>query len=138
MDLFEEELEGDYEEMLSKFEKKKVLQVRGSLVRSENGVGGRKLWLWMVCSPRRAQRMESQGQSVMAEGAYLRVLLGHTGQQLVVPFEPTTAVSTAVDIILQKQPLAHPQVLLTHITPRRRPPYMSRDLTRPVIDDREH
>ncbi len=57
--------------------------------------------------------MESQGQSVLAEGAYLRVLLGHTGQQLVVPFEPTTAVSTAVDIILQKQPLAHPQVLLT-------------------------
>lgn len=38
MDLFEEELEGDYEEMLSKFEKKKVLQVRGSLfvVRSKN------------------------------------------------------------------------------------------------------
>ncbi len=50
----------------------------------------------------------------MAEGAYLRVLLGHTGQQLVVPFEPTTAVSTAVDIILQKQPLAHPQVLRTY------------------------
>jgi hypothetical protein len=57
--------------------------------------------------------MESQGQSIVAEGAYLRVLLGHTGQQLVVPFEPTTAVSTAIDIILQKQPLAHPQVPLT-------------------------
>jgi hypothetical protein len=61
--------------------------------------------------------MESQGQSVLAEGAYLRVLLGHTGQQLVVPFEPTTAVSTAVDIILQKQPLAHPQVP-AHMLPR--------------------
>lgn len=97
LDLFEEELEGDYEEMLSKFEKKKVLQ-----------------------------RMESQQASV-TEGDYLRVLLGHTGHQLIVPFESTTTgklaciafsisasstiptVTTAVDIILQKQPLNHPQ-----------------------------
>lgn len=61
LDQFEEELEGDYEEMLSKFEKDKVLQ-----------------------------RMESQGQSNAVEGDYLRVLLGHTGHQLIVPFEPTT------------------------------------------------
>jgi len=36
LDIFEEELENDYEEMLSKFERKKVMEVRNLCL----GVGG--------------------------------------------------------------------------------------------------
>jgi len=80
LDQFEEELEKDYEEMLSKFEKDKVLQ-----------------------------HMETQGQSNMSAGDHLRVLLGHTGQQLIVPYVSTTTVNRAIEAILQKQPLNHPE-----------------------------
>jgi hypothetical protein len=39
-------------------------------------------------------------------GNYLRILVGHTGQQLIVPFEPTTTVATTMETILLKHPVA--------------------------------
>jgi len=41
----------------------------------------------------------------IVEGDHLRVLVGHAGQQIAIPFEGTTTAQTALGILLEKFPL---------------------------------